>query len=65
MIKVSEELIQVLIDEKNIVNPILKAHTDYVLVLTAENLDKVIMGSDEPLVEILTLEEWYARQQHE
>lgn len=61
MIKASKELIQVMIDEKNIINPIMKAHTDYVLSITFDNLDKLILGSDEPLAEIMTIEEWYAQ----
>ena len=61
MKKVSKEVIQMLIDEENVLNPILKAHTDYVMVMTAKNLDNAIMGKEKAKAAILKLKEWYAQ----
>ena len=61
MIKIVNAVEQMIIDEKNIFNPILKAHTAYVLKMTVQNLDNAILKTGEPQVEILTLKEWYAK----
>ena len=61
MIKISNEVKQMIVDEENILNPILKAHTDYVMVMTAKNLDNAIMGKEKAKAAILKLKEWYAQ----